>query len=144
MDYKQLYYHEKSRKISSQLSLMNGMLDYMLKTQARDEEQPEQQETRAPKKRKRKYKSFLTRLNTLLVDVKWESDTVFRVNRETVIDHFSDLSKPAFSFKRAMKNHGFTLEQRSTRDVFVISNCHMHKKHGAVLSSLSSLLGKNN
>tara|TARA_E500000331_G_scaffold209010_1_gene200417 strand:- start:731 stop:994 length:264 start_codon:yes stop_codon:yes gene_type:complete len=84
------------------------------------------------------------RLNELLSDgeVLWESDTVFRVGRETVEHHFSDLSKPAFSFKRAMKNHGFTLEERSTRNLFVISNSHMHRKYSSVLTSLSSVLGK--
>ena len=131
-------YEEKARHISSQLRLMNRILDCLLLG-------PQQKIKRTkPRKRKRSYKSFLMRLNELLSDgeVLWESDTVFRVGRETVEQHFSDLSKPAFSFKRAMKNHGFTLEERSTRNLFVISNSHMHRKYSSVLTSLSSVLGK--
>ena len=131
-------YEEKARHISSQLRLMNRILDCLLLNR------PQRIKRTKPQKRKRSYKSFLMRLNELLSDgeVLWESDTVFRVGRETVEQHFSDLSKPAFSFKRAMKNHGFTLEERSTRNLFVISNSHMHRKYSSVLTNISSVLGK--
>ena len=131
-------YEEKARHISSQLRLMNRILDCLLLG-------PQQKIKRTkPQKRKRPYKSFLMRLNELLMDgeVIWESDTVFCVRRETAEQHFSDLSKPTYSFKRTMKNHGFTLEERSTRNLFVISNSHMHRKYSSVLTSLSSVLGK--
>ena len=130
---------EKAKNISSQLLVLNRLRDFMLLQPVGIRKQVKQQ------KRTRSYKSFLVRLNELLSDgdVVWESVTVFRVGRKTIVQHFSDLSKPTFSFKRAMKNHGFTLEDRSTRNVFVISNVHMHRKYSSVLTNLSSVLGKN-
>ena len=129
---------EKAKNISSQLLLLNRLLDFMLLQPVEVRKQVKQQ------KRTRPYKSFLVRLNELLSDgdVVWESDTVFSVKRETVVQHFSDLSKPLFSFKRAMKNHGFTLEDKSTRNAFVISNCHVNRNYSSVLTNLSSVLGK--
>ena len=91
-------YEEKARHISSQLRLMNRILDCLLLGP------PQRIKRTKPQKRKRSYKSFLMRLNELLSDgeVLWESDTVFRVGRETVEQHFSDLSKPAFSVEMVL------------------------------------------
>jgi len=92
-------------------------------------------------KRKRGYKPFLVRLDELLADdrVLWETDSIFTVTKTTVLSHFSDLSKPTYAFKRAMKSHGFTLHERSTNKLFYFEHKNFKKNNRGMLSKLSSL-----
>lgn len=126
---------QEQRLRTMQLERSNRVLDLMLAKRGSVRKQL------GTTKRKRGYKPFLIRLDELLADgrVMWETDSIFTVTKTTVLSHFSDLSKPTYAFKRAMKSHGFTLHERSTNKLFYFEHKNFKKSSRGMLSKLSSL-----
>ena len=118
------------------LELSNRVLDLMLAKRGSVRKQLD------TTKRKRVYKPFLVRLDELLADgrVLWKTESIFTVTKTTVLSHFSDLSKPTYAFKRAMKSHGFTLHERSTNKLFYFEHKNFKKSSRGMLSEFSTIM----
>ena len=137
---------ERQRMVSMQLELSNRVLDFMLVAKCGDKgvQHPSRIARTSPNatKRKRVYKPFLVRLDELLADgrVSWKTESIFAVTKSTVLLHFSDLSKPTYAFKRAMKSHGFTLDERSTNKLFYFEHKNFKKSSRGMLSEFSTIM----
>jgi len=136
---------KKQRIGSVQLKLSNRVLDFMLVAKRGDNgvQRPSRIARILPNatKRKRVYKPFMVRLDELLADgrVSWKTESIFAVTRSTILVHFSDLSKPIYAFKRAMKSHGFTLDESSTNKLFYFEHKNLKKNSRDMLSKFSNL-----